>query len=1222
MLVEHTSATHAGPNEKNYDQLSIDADHSEIVKFDNPSNPYYVVVAERVRKLVALGPEIIANRLAEHRRRLSEKEREYIRLLQALDYAAFRKYKIADPAPNTLGWFLEKPEFASWKQSEASSLLWIQGSAGQGKTILAKFLLDHLETAFAKANGTTVIYFFFYEQDGSLRTIGSALRALIRQLLSARDVETFRTTSEKVDLDGSQINEVFCVIDGLDEFPDISQREDLIKFLRRLTASSGAKSPPSPILKTLMVSRPTVDLDRQLQKCTTIGLAANPHDLQAFVHHELAFLRDQRDDEQHTTAVDMLIGRSGQTFLWISLVVRRLKAAAMLTTAEIGVIISESPSQLGKFYDSIVTDIMQQDGNIPKKLLLWAVYWQRPLTLVELEEAISVQHESASIESTLEHRLPLRKNRNSLSGAIGVIVNISDDNQVHLAHQSVKEFLVSSSHLASAEFCRGLQPNLYLAKVCMLFLCFPDSEADPANDGRLGFLRYAAWNWHRHIESDPDSGIGSLGELIARVTAPRSQVLRRWARVAGLLAGLENAKGPWDIAMAANIDWLCKSKIDVPDKGVDVAQVVDAAGRGPQGYALLLTLVRRASVIFTDDAVCEMVRRFDQPMVRYYYDSHWDLPKTQALYLAALDNKEPVPILRYLLEMSKGNEDRKLTRLVVDASFSSSLIRYYNDPRLYRNNPDFEYILPDFEYMVEVQQSASDKLSEVLRVLVRSEAVEFDPEAEEHGGMVMLYYGEKSPEMERWKKTLNNRCVLWLLLVTGIGNKISVSDRVFQEANSRQSAGVANVLRQIQVEDTETEYRHLSNLLEPPLSSWKREVLQDANTISSRTGDRDIRLTDEFGIRAALYKEVEVLAIVFEHWPDALRITKDFLRAAVATYCLNQFPPNPWRTPPTADDKDNDYTENDRAASEEWALQLMNLLLRSRRCDVESAICDEVCLTDASSGNRRILRPLYEEERLVSLKTEWSLTADLRRTVVSGYNAESLEPLLQHQTLLDTADYWGSSPLMMAVRHRKTEMVRMLLESGAVDVNKANKQGRTPLFCACNNHFDYEVASAKLSIVIMLLRAGAQPDIVDNHGNTLLGWARKQKVFQMEGIIKEVKEAQKQGLELEALFDKMLDRAKGYNGDDSSLWDSMIERPQPTTPSLDESNDNHKIENGATLSDVQTEDEHLRKVSDSYEREMRALLDFRGVEHLSDQGESKQSIVVGFTSGHLIRSTL
>jgi hypothetical protein len=69
MLVEHTSATHAGPKDKNYDQLAIDADHSDIVKFDNPSNPSYVIVAERIQKLVTDGPGILKERQKKIQRR-------------------------------------------------------------------------------------------------------------------------------------------------------------------------------------------------------------------------------------------------------------------------------------------------------------------------------------------------------------------------------------------------------------------------------------------------------------------------------------------------------------------------------------------------------------------------------------------------------------------------------------------------------------------------------------------------------------------------------------------------------------------------------------------------------------------------------------------------------------------------------------------------------------------------------------------------------------------------------------------------------------------------------------------------------------------------------------------------------------------------------------------------------------------------------------------------
>lgn len=225
-------------------------------------------------------------------------------MLHAPDYSAFRKYKVANPAPNTLGWFLDRPDFLSWRDGQESSLLWIQGFAGQGKTILTKFLINHLESIVAKAEDTTIIYFFFHDQDDALRTIGSALRALIRQLLSATGVKTFRASSEKVDLDGLDIDEVglwdvlerllkapilnriFCVIDALDE-ADVKPREEFTRFLRRLTLPAGNDT--LPVLKTLLVSRPTIDVGRHLRQCPVIDLGANPRDLESFVEYELGF---------------------------------------------------------------------------------------------------------------------------------------------------------------------------------------------------------------------------------------------------------------------------------------------------------------------------------------------------------------------------------------------------------------------------------------------------------------------------------------------------------------------------------------------------------------------------------------------------------------------------------------------------------------------------------------------------------------------------------------------------------------------------------------------------------------------------------------------------------------------------------------------------------------------------------------------------------------------
>lgn len=66
MLVPHTSAVYAGKNEKVYDQIPIDADNSNIVKFGDPSEHYYLIVERRLKDLVAEAPSVIKERFMSH----------------------------------------------------------------------------------------------------------------------------------------------------------------------------------------------------------------------------------------------------------------------------------------------------------------------------------------------------------------------------------------------------------------------------------------------------------------------------------------------------------------------------------------------------------------------------------------------------------------------------------------------------------------------------------------------------------------------------------------------------------------------------------------------------------------------------------------------------------------------------------------------------------------------------------------------------------------------------------------------------------------------------------------------------------------------------------------------------------------------------------------------------------------------------------------------------
>ncbi|KAM0257729.1 hypothetical protein ACHAQJ_004180 [Trichoderma viride] len=163
-MVGHTSATNISQTEKIYDRLSIDADHSELVKFSDISNTDYSIIESRITKLVDSAPRVIQQRFDHYIRKMTRLEHQYIRNLRAPDYEAFRNYKIGNRTQGTLDWFLHNQQYQSWKSKDATSVLWIRGSPGQGKTMLAKFILEKLEDSASDSDPPpVVIYFFFYD---------------------------------------------------------------------------------------------------------------------------------------------------------------------------------------------------------------------------------------------------------------------------------------------------------------------------------------------------------------------------------------------------------------------------------------------------------------------------------------------------------------------------------------------------------------------------------------------------------------------------------------------------------------------------------------------------------------------------------------------------------------------------------------------------------------------------------------------------------------------------------------------------------------------------------------------------------------------------------------------------------------------------------------------------------------------------------------------------
>jgi hypothetical protein len=324
--------------------------------------------------------------------------------------------------------------------------------------------------------------------------------------------------------------------------------------------------------------------------------------------------------------------------LWVSIVLKKLRAMTLPSPATPRDIIEESSTDLNELYLGIINRIMEGTQE-EQKLLVWIVYGRRPLTLKELEAALATQMDSKSKISTDEHRIDLTAE--AVTSAAGVILEITDD-KVHLIHQSAKDFLLRNRQLSSAKFCNELNPNIYLAKVCMVYLSFEDFETGPCGDwqtltarkSQYPLLHYASCNWHAHIRSKED--IDATSNIIYRLIEPRSLILLSWGEVAEI-QGLQEATDTWEIATKANIPWLAEFKSS--NTIITEERVWKIAKNWVTGYSVMEMSVGRDDVQFTEGAVHAIARNFNEGMMKLLLDRNHGIKVTHALIKATAANQ-------------------------------------------------------------------------------------------------------------------------------------------------------------------------------------------------------------------------------------------------------------------------------------------------------------------------------------------------------------------------------------------------------------------------------------------------------------------------------------------------------------------------------------------------------------------------------------------------------
>lgn len=159
------------------------------------------------------------------------------------------------------------------------------------------------------------------------------------------------------------------------------------------------------------------------------------------------------------------------------------------------------PQDLDETYERILSKVSDEDYELVPRCLLWLAYTRRPLTLVELCEAVIVESNMDDLDP--ESRLRDPHDLLEILGSLVLCHEEAENAEVVLAHHSVKEYLLCS-RLASS----GLS-NLYLgrttedaeiASTCLTYLLFKKFSTGPCKSateylsrlGKYPLFMYAA----------------------------------------------------------------------------------------------------------------------------------------------------------------------------------------------------------------------------------------------------------------------------------------------------------------------------------------------------------------------------------------------------------------------------------------------------------------------------------------------------------------------------------------------------------------------------------------------------------------------------------------------------------------------------------------------------------------------------------------------------------
>ncbi|KAJ5395554.1 uncharacterized protein N7487_009857 [Penicillium crustosum] len=233
---------------------------------------------------------------------LQEKEAgKILKWISEIPYEDHHKTIRKGRTANTGGWIFNHGQYKKWESSKRSTILWLHGIPGAGKTKHISRVIDHVTDHLSD---NAIAYFYCNRYEASRRKPTHIRESFVKQLSTSPSggaiqqalVDAYNenqrkgAASTKLSLEESEslvlaltkaYSETILILDALDE-TDVEDREDLMEAIDRLVYQCAN-------LKVLISSRRDNDITRRLKLNANLSVEAtdNRDDISKFVREKI-----------------------------------------------------------------------------------------------------------------------------------------------------------------------------------------------------------------------------------------------------------------------------------------------------------------------------------------------------------------------------------------------------------------------------------------------------------------------------------------------------------------------------------------------------------------------------------------------------------------------------------------------------------------------------------------------------------------------------------------------------------------------------------------------------------------------------------------------------------------------------------------------------------------------------------------------------------------------